>query len=323
MATRLYLPSAGSPAVSPAISATDWNAHINVVRFPLNAVNGGSAIATTTFTPDAADHLVAGRAHVAQFVSDVLPPQAIAAQVVKLQLRASEANAGNNLFVNWKIYAVTEDGQTELGTLLAVRADGTEVGTALTNRADSATTTAFSATQNFRLVLELGLGGTPANTTGVQGHNGSMSFGEAAATDLPEDDVATGALNPWIQFAQSFKFDLSPATPQGWVKAEVAVAKGDPATPAGWVVSQTLMTTVFPFAFRLQIGRLFVAIANIVDLDHDDIMVLMVDANLSGGVIDRIREVRDRALPMQKVCLLENGLRLSDLTPAQIAARVG
>lgn len=204
MATRLYLPSTGSVAVTPAISA-DWNAHINTVRFPLNVVKGSSAIATTTFTPDAADHLVAGRAHFAQFISDVLPPQAIAAQVVKLQLRVSEANAGNNLFVNWKIYAVTEDGQTELGTLLAVRADGTEAATTLTNRADSATTTAFTATEKFRLVLELGLGGTPTASSGVQGHNGSLSFGENAATDLPEDDASTAALNPWLQFANNLK----------------------------------------------------------------------------------------------------------------------
>lgn len=204
MATRFYFPASGAAAVSPAISAVDW-AHINVLRRPLNAVNGGSAIATTTYSPDAADHLVAGRAHVAQFVSDVLPPQTIAAQLVKLQVRAAETIATNNLFLNWKIYAVTEDGQSVLGTLLAVRADGTEVGTVLTNRADSATTSAFSSVVNFRLVVEIGLGGTPTASASVDGHNGSMSFGENAATDLPEDDASTAALNPWVQFSQNLE----------------------------------------------------------------------------------------------------------------------
>ena len=206
MATRFYLPSAGAAAVSPAIGVGDWNAHINAVRRPLNAVNGGSAIATFVYQPDAADHLVAGRAHFVQFVSDVLPPQTIAAQVVKLQMRVAEDHANNNLFLNWKIMACSEDGTALLGTLLAIKADATEPTTALVNRGDSATTTQFVGLQNFRLVLELGLGGTPVVTTGVQGHNGSLSLGENAATDLPEDDVATGALNPWIQFAQNLKF---------------------------------------------------------------------------------------------------------------------
>lgn len=205
MATRLYFPSAGVAPVSPPISAVDWNAHINVQRLPLNGVQGNSAIGTLTYAPDAADHLVAGRAHVAQFVSDLLPPQDIPAQQVKIQARIAEAHANNNLFLVWKIYAVSEDGQTVLGTLLPIRVDAIEAGTALTNRSDSATTTQVTVTQNFRLVVELGLSGTPTATTGVQGHNGSFSFGENAATDLPEDDAATGALNPWVQFARNFK----------------------------------------------------------------------------------------------------------------------
>lgn len=320
MATRFYLPSTGAAAVSPTISAADW-AHINTVRRPLNAVNGGSAIATIVYQPDAADHLVAGRAHFVQFVSDVLPPQTIAAQLVKLQVRAAEDHANNNLFVNWAIRACSEDGSSLLGTLLSVKADATEPTTALTNRGDTATTTAFSTIQNFRLVLEIGLGGTPVVTTGTQGHNGSLSFGESAATDLPEDDAATGALNPWVQFAQNLQFGAV-VKPQGWARVEVAIAKGDPTQPAGWVVTPTLLMFMFPFEARYRIGRLFELVSRI-DFDHDDIMVLMVDVNLSAPLTDRVRELRDRMLPMQKVCLLDNGLRLADLTPAQIAARVG
>jgi hypothetical protein len=174
----------------------------------MNAINGGSVINTLTYAPDAADHLVAGAAHVAQFVSDLLPPQDIPAQQVKIQTRVSEANANNNLALAWKIYAAAEDGQTVLGTLLPLRVDATEVGTALTNRGDSATTTQVTIAQNFRLVAELGWSGTPVVTTGVQGHNGSFSFGENAATDLPEDDVATSALNPWIQFSRNLKIGV-------------------------------------------------------------------------------------------------------------------
>lgn len=323
MATRLYFPSSGVAPVSPLISAVDWSAHVNAQRLPLNAVNGGSAINTLTYTPDAADHLVAGRAHVAQFVSDLLPPQDIPDQQVKIQVRIAEVHAGNNLALAWKIYAVSEDGQTVLGTLLPIRVDATEAGTALTNRGDSATTTQVTIAENFRLVIELGLSGTPAAASGIQGHNGSFSFGENAAADLPEDDATTGALNPWIQFAQNMKFWNPPVPPPGWIRAEVALAKGDPANPAGWAVSGVLLSALLPFESRRRLGNLFLAIANIIDWDHDDIIVLMTDANLSASLIDRIKEVRNHTLPMQKACLLESGLRLDNLTPAQIAARVG
>lgn len=319
MATRLYLPSTGAAAVSPPISGADW-AHINVVRRPLNAVNGGSAIATTTYSPDVTDHLVAGRAHVTQFVSDVLPPQTIAAQAVKLQVRVAEVVATNNLFLNWKVYAVAEDGQSVLGTLLAVRADALEAGTALANRADSATTTAFSSVVNFRLVVELGLGGTPTASASVDGHNGSMSFGENAATDLPEDDASTAALNPWIQFAQPLAFRNAQPPRLGWARVEVMIAQGDPASPAGWVVTPILLMAFIPTDSRLRFVQLFNMIRQI-EFDHDDILVLMTDLNLSAAQIARLKELR--ASVVKQACLLENGLRLSDLTPAQIAARVG
>ncbi len=106
------------------------------------------------------------------------------------------------------------------------------------------------------------------------------------------------------------------------MRVEVAIVKGDPQTPQSWVVSPTIFMVTFTFDHRWRIGWFF-QMVSMLGWDHDDIMVLMVDANLSAALIDRIREVRDRTLPMQKVCLLDNGLRLSDLTPAQIAARVG
>lgn len=321
MATRLYLPSTGSAAVSPSISA-DWSGHVNVARRPLNAVNGGSVMNTLAFAPDAADHLVAGNAHFVQFVSDVLPAQTIAAQTIKLQVRAAEDNAGNNLFLAWKLYAVSEDGQTALGNLVSLRTDGTEVATALTNRADSVTSTQFVADKNFRLVLEMGLNGTPVNTTGTQGHNGSLSFGENAATDLPEDDAATGALNPWLQFSRNIKYWVPATAPANWVRLEIARARGDAASPAGWAVSQVILSSLMPFENRQRFGKMFGIFPHVIDWDHDDIMVLMTDITLTAAQIERVTQLRTYYMPLQKACVLDNGLRLSDLTPAQIAARV-
>lgn len=205
MATRFYFSATDPAAVDPPISATDWQ-HINPLRRKLNSVKGTSPITTVTYSPDAADHMVFARAHICQFVSDILEPQTIAAQQVKLQVRAREIATSDNLFVTWKIYAVSDDGQTIVGTLLPVKADATEAGQTMNNRADSATTTAFTTARSFRLVVEMGLSGTPTPAGGIDGHNGELSVGEATATDLPEDDTSTTALNPWLQFEQNLNF---------------------------------------------------------------------------------------------------------------------
>jgi hypothetical protein len=174
----------------------------------MNSVLGTSAIATTAYNPDAVDHLAAGTAHVAQFVSETLPPQVVAAQTVKLQMRALEANASNELRLAWKLYAVSEDGLTVLGTLISLRVGTMELGIALTNRSETALISSLVLNDKFRLVLEVGVSGTPIAATGVQGHNSSFSFGEVATSDLPEDNAAIGSLNPWLQFPINLKFGI-------------------------------------------------------------------------------------------------------------------
>lgn len=106
------------------------------------------------------------------------------------------------------------------------------------------------------------------------------------------------------------------------MRVEIAIAKGDAQTPSGWTVSQPVFMVVFPFESRWRIGWLFQLIAHL-GFDPDDIMVLSVDASMNAALIDRVRELRDKTMNGMKVCLLDNGLRLADLTPAQIRARVG
>jgi hypothetical protein len=106
------------------------------------------------------------------------------------------------------------------------------------------------------------------------------------------------------------------------MRVEIAIARGDPQSPQGWTVSQPVFMVVFPFENRTRIGWLFNLIAQL-GFDHDDIMVLSVDASLTAALIDRVREIRDRTMPGMKVCLLDGGLILADLTPNQIRARVG
>lgn len=194
MATLFWLPSSGSAPVSPTPSGTDWDGHINNVSRPMNLVNGGSALTTLAYNPDAADHLVDLATMVAQFVSVILPPQTIPAQVIVVGARTLEAASSNNLYEAWKLYAVNVAGDTVLGTLVAKFKSATsEMGTSLTGYLEGRTGSALTLNEPFRLVLEVGADGLPTNSA-TDTHNCSWVFGEAfaaGALNLPQSDDTT------------------------------------------------------------------------------------------------------------------------------------
>src|SRR3972149_1969335 len=98
MSTVVWCPSSGSAAVSPTPDSGTWTLHVNTVSRPLNFTRGNTALTTLAYNPDAADHLVDGNSMIAQFVSQILPPQTIAAQQIVWGARMLEAAASNNLF---------------------------------------------------------------------------------------------------------------------------------------------------------------------------------------------------------------------------------
>lgn len=106
------------------------------------------------------------------------------------------------------------------------------------------------------------------------------------------------------------------------MRVELQIARGDPTAPQQWNVGPTVFVLVFPFEARWRIAWLFDILRQL-GFDHDDILVMMLDAQLTAGVTDRLRALREQMLPLQKVCLLDNGLTLAQLTPNQIRARVG
>lgn len=193
MATLFWLPSSGTAPVSPTPSGTDWDGHINSVSRPMNLVNGGSAITTLAYAPDAVDHLVDLASMCAQFVSVILPPQTIESQVIALGCRTLEAVATNNLFEAWKLYAVDVAGNTVLGTLVPIFKSAIgEMATTITGYLEGRTSSALTLNEPFRLVLEVGADGLPTNTA-TDTHNHSYGFGEAfaaGALNLAQNDDA-------------------------------------------------------------------------------------------------------------------------------------
>lgn len=202
MSTLLWLPSSGAAPVSPTPDGTDWAHQAGTFR-ALNFVNAGTALATTTYTPDAVDDTNAKNALFVCFVSMVLPPQAIPNAFISMGILAAEAVATNNLFVAWKIYGCSVDGSSNLGNIVAIQRDGTEVGTTLDGRTDAAAANLQPVfTEPWRLVVEVGLGGTPSASGSTDGHNGTMRFGEAG--DFVQNSDSTDA-PPYILFSQDIK----------------------------------------------------------------------------------------------------------------------
>lgn len=212
MSTILWLPSSGTAPVSPTPAGADWTLHINTVSRPLNFTRGNTALTTLAYNPDGADHLVAGTSMIAQFVSQILPPQTIPVQQIAVGLRMLEVAAGNNLTLRWKIYGCNVSGSSNLGNILAIASDSTELGTSITGVCVAAATTAQTFNEPWRLVIEIGVGGTPT-TPGT--HNASAAFGDPLATgaqNLPQNTDTT-ACTPLLVFSNDIvtTFGVNPS----------------------------------------------------------------------------------------------------------------
>jgi len=212
MVTRVYFPETEAAPVTPPSPGAEWE-HNNGVTRKLLRTPDASALATTAYTPDAADHLVNQDAMHRQYVSDKLDAQALSGNV-KAQLQCIEANAGNNLFLTFVVKVISEDGTTERATLLAITRDTTtEIDNSpLTNRNFPSTAlTNYTCIAGDRLLIEVGVGGLPTAAGGTQGHNGSIRWGcDASSGDLLENDTETGTTyRGWLEFSNTFTFQAA------------------------------------------------------------------------------------------------------------------
>lgn len=198
MATRYY-PLDTAAAVSPTISGWD---HTNTVRKQGTTTPDSSALTTVLYAPDGgSQHDVNANAHHRQIVTDPIGPQTISG-TIKAQFQAYQDTTAYNLYIACLAYVVSNDGSTVRGTLLSVTRDNIELsGAGLQNRAFSATLSSVVAQNNDRIVIEIGVGGTPFTAN----HNAYIRWGgDASSGDLPENDTETGTTyRPWLEFSQT------------------------------------------------------------------------------------------------------------------------
>lgn len=205
MATRLYLPSSGTPPAgfTPAFDAA-WEDTSIGARLPCDTAKASTAMTTVSFTDaDATDKDILFR----QYISLALTAgQTITGnQEINSQMRVAETAAANNLFLVLGIRIVAADGSTVQKTVVVVVRGDTEAVTTLTNRsnAPSSELTNYTTVAGDRIVVEVGLGGDPL--TGST-HSGDMRIGDADPTDLPADETTTTDNNPWVQLTDTLTF---------------------------------------------------------------------------------------------------------------------
>jgi hypothetical protein len=210
MSTICWLPSSGSAPVTITPSAATWDGHINTVTRPLNFVRGGSAFASLAYAPDGADHLADVSTLIAYYVSQILPPQTIAAQQIGFGGRWLESNALNNQFPMWQVSGFSVDGTSNLGIIRAATKGNVEFSTALTGGGEIALSTARTFNVPWRLVLEVGADGLP--TTGGGRHNFTFEEGDPFATGNIQliQSGDTGQAPPLLIFSNDIITNFTP-----------------------------------------------------------------------------------------------------------------
>jgi hypothetical protein len=199
MATRLYLPSTGSAAITPGF-ASGWEDTSIGARLPCYTTKQSTTMTTVSFV-DANDtnRDILFR----QYISEPLANQSIDAQSVVFRIRALERATTCNMFTTINIRLVSNDGSVVRGTLVSMRRDGVEAATSLTNRNNTGNSTAIVCHSGDRLVIEIGMGGDPGAGSD---HDSDMRIGDADATDLGANDTDTSDFNPYVEFANTLSF---------------------------------------------------------------------------------------------------------------------
>lgn len=205
MTTRFYLPSSGSVSASATYNAGWENTTIAASR-PAVTTKLSTSMSTVSLAGDTnkVDQDILYR----QYISGSLAAQTIAVQTVKFQIRAQETNAANNLYTVIDIRSW--NGASTFKNIVSMARDDTELSASgLQNRQFSVSCASIVVAEGERLVIEIGVGGDPAQS-GADGHNSSIRVGDGAAGDLPENSSSGDDLNPWVEFANTLSFWVPP-----------------------------------------------------------------------------------------------------------------
>lgn len=208
MATRLYLPSTGTPPISPAFDAS-WDLTGSAVRRQarrgrINSAQSDSSISETSATVVDVLH--------AQYVFGPIGAGAITG-TIKGQIACREANTNADYRAQIVARVVSSDGATVRGTLYgpdtaALSSEFNASASATVNRqfprGGAQTVTSVTAQEGDFIVIEVGYHSHNTITNSIAG---VLRLGDPNSTngDLPEDETTSGnnAVG-WIEFSYDF-----------------------------------------------------------------------------------------------------------------------
>lgn len=212
--TRLYLPSSGAAAVSPAYSA-GWDDGTGTAdRLAFATSSGGSTAQTLLISTDANNTIDTDQL-LRQYVSPPLSGAQSISGDLRGQVKASESSNAQNARMQGMAYVVSNDGLTVRGILFdglgGSDALSSEFSTNNVNRRfplaaiSPVTVSSVSAQDCDRIVVEFG---SRNHSTGT-GTLVRMTFGDDSATDLADvNETSTATADPWIEFSQTLSFNV-------------------------------------------------------------------------------------------------------------------
>ncbi len=199
MATRFYLPSTGSPAVSPSFEPS-WQKTSDADRIKAVWTKISSGFATKTCTENSAidNYEVLNR----QYVIGPINAVDLRNTTHKMYIRCMEDNGAANFLSrvylqpcdssgNPRAEEDTDFGSTEFDNKTLENREMCALGS-IPNHSD------WNMSDGEYMAVEIGI---LAGNTKTDVYTATMDFGDNSGTDLPEDESEQSQYNPWIEFS--------------------------------------------------------------------------------------------------------------------------
>lgn len=192
--TRFYLPSTGTPDISPSFDSS-WEKSNTALRRPMDIARSSTAMTTNAFLSGVASANYDTACY--QYVYGPIGAQTITGNVTA-QIGMFVDTPAVSDKVQMCIRVIASDGATVRGTLLAHGTYGTNLifNTRTNHTFPSTAMSSVEALDGDYIVVELGYRQVTATSVGC-----SFRVGDAATGDLPVDETTTDDLNPWIEFS--------------------------------------------------------------------------------------------------------------------------
>lgn len=245
MATRFYLPSGGTPAVTPPALPAGWTAgQTAAIQAPMTTTKTDTALTDASMSENTAS---VTNIPVAVYVSDLLVAQTVSGDVTAT-IRGMEAASSSDDSLQVGLYLISGDGTTVLSTLYsghtaALSATSGVLGQEIASAAaatriiPATALTSQSASAGARLMILVGYRTHDASATA---RASTLRLGDpTAVADFALTPGLTTDLDPWVELTADLVFggggpETVDLTPVSMTLTAVAV------TPVSQPVSMSL-----------------------------------------------------------------------------------